>query len=183
MLLQSAKENLNTPVINFNLKGTDEHFYSLEDFKDKEILIIIFMCNHCPYVLAVIERFVKFQEKYKDKGVQLVGINPNDVSTYPRDSFENMIKFHAEHKMNFPYLVDETQETATAYGAVCTPDIYLYDANRELKYRGRLDNNWKDETSVTQKDLEIVTAMLLNGENISKLEQVPSMGCSIKWKN
>lgn len=183
MLLHSAQNNLNTPAINFNLQGTDNHFYSLEDFKDKEILIIIFMCNHCPYVMAVIDRFIKFQDEYKDKSVQLVGINANDVSTYPRDSFENMIKFYSEHKMNFPYLVDDTQETAAAYQAVCTPDIYLYDSSRELKYRGRFDNNWKDENSVTQKDLKIVTDMLLDGQNISKLEQLPSMGCSIKWKN
>jgi len=183
LLLQSAQNNLNSSTVNFNLKGTDGHFYSLEDFKDKEILIIIFMCNHCPYVKAVIDRLVKFQMKYKDKSVQLVGINPNDVTTYPRDSFENMIKFYSEHKMNFPYLIDETQETAIAYGAVCTPDIYLYDSSRELRYRGRIDNNWKDESSVTQKDLEIFTDMILEGKNVSKLEQIPSMGCSIKWKN
>ncbi|MBS1494886.1 MAG: thioredoxin family protein [Bacteroidetes bacterium] len=183
MLLQSTQHNLNTPAVNFNLQGTDNHYYSLEDFKDKEILIIIFMCNHCPYVKAVIERFVKFQEKYKDRSVQLLAINPNDVQTYPQDSFENMVKFHSEHKMNFPYLIDETQDTARAYEAVCTPDIYLYDSNRELKYRGRLDNNWKDENNVTHKDLEIVTDLLLDKQNISKLEQVPSMGCSIKWKS
>ena len=183
MLIQSAQNNLNTSAVSFNLKGTDNHFYSLEDFKHKDILIIIFMCNHCPYVKAVIDRFVKFQEGYKDKGVQLVGINPNDVTTYPRDSFENMIKFYSEHSMNFPYLIDETQETAMAYQAVCTPDIYLYDSHRELKYRGRFDNNWKDESNVTQRDIQIAADMLLNGENISKLEQIPSMGCSIKWKS
>lgn len=183
MLLQSTQKNLNTPAINFNLKGTDNHYYSLEDFKDKEILIIIFMCNHCPYVKAVIERFVKFQEKYKDKSVQLLAINANDINSYPQDSFENMIKFYSEHKMNFPYLIDETQETALAYQAVCTPDIYLYDSSRELRYRGRFDNNWKDENNVTHKDLEIVTNLLLDKQNISEFEQVPSMGCSIKWKN
>ena len=183
MLLHSTQNNLDIPVINFNLKGTDGHFYSPEDFKDKEILIVIFMCNHCPYVKAVIDRFVKFQDKYKDRGVQLAAINPNDVSTYPQDSYENMIKFYDEHKMNFPYLIDESQETAKAYDAVCTPDIYLFDSTRILKYRGRLDNNWKDENNVTQKDLENVTDMLLKGESISDVEQVPSMGCSIKWKN
>ncbi len=141
------------------------------------------MCNHCPYVKAVVERFVKFQSKYKDKGVQLLAINPNDSSSYPQDSFDNMVKFHSQYKLNFPYLIDESQETAASYGAVCTPDIYLFDNSRKLKYRGRLDNNWKDENSVTQKDLEIVTDMLLAGENISEYEQVPSMGCSIKWKN
>lgn len=183
MLLQSAQNNLNTPAVNFNLKGTDSHYYSLEDFKDKEILVVIFMCNHCPYVKAVVDRFVKFQAKYKDKSVQLIAVNPNDASSYPQDSYDNMVKFSSEHKLNFPYLVDETQETAGAYGAVCTPDIYLFDSSRELKYRGRLDNNWKDENNVTHKDLEIVTDMILGGQSISKYEQVPSMGCSIKWKN
>lgn len=183
MLLQSAKDKLNSPAVNFNLKGTDGHFYSLEDFRDKEILVVIFMCNHCPYVKAIIERVVKFSNKYKDKGVQVIGINPNDVSSYPQDSFENMIKFHSQYKMDFPYLIDETQETASAYGAVCTPDIYLYDSSRVLKYRGRLDNNWKDENSVTQKDLENITDALLEGSSIAGFEQMPSMGCSIKWKN
>ncbi|MBS1515398.1 MAG: thioredoxin family protein [Bacteroidetes bacterium] len=183
MLLQSTQNNLSTPLINFNLKGTDEHFYSTEDFKDREILVIIFMCNHCPYVKAVVKRFARFQENYSSKGVQLIGINPNDVSTYPQDSFENMKKFYEEYKMNFPYLIDETQETAQAYGAVCTPDIYLYDVNRILKYRGRFDNNWKDESNVTQNDLEMVTEMILEGKSISSIEQIPSMGCSIKWKN
>ncbi len=183
MLLHSTQDNLNSPAIKFNLKGTDGHFYSLEDFKDKEVLIIIFMCNHCPYVKAVVERFVKFQEKYKSKSVQLLAINPNDASSYPQDSFDNMVKFASEHKLNFPYLVDDTQETSGKYGAVCTPDIYLFDGSRELKYRGRFDNNWKDENNVTHKDLEIVTDMILDGQNISKYEQVPSMGCSIKWKN
>ena len=183
MLLHSTQNNLDSSTINFNLKGTDNHFYSPEDFKDKTILIIIFMCNHCPYVKAVIERLVKFQAKFADKSVQLIGINGNDISSYPQDSFENMVKFYAEHEMNFPYVIDETQETAIAYGAVCTPDIYVYDSSRKLKYRGRLDNNWKDENSVTQKDLEIITEMLLEGKDISGVQQFPSMGCSIKWKN
>lgn len=183
MLLHSTQNNLNISAINFNLKGTDEHFYSLEDFKDKEVLVIVFMCNHCPYVKAVIERLVKFQENYKDKSVQVVAINPNDSSSYPQDSFENMIKFYSEHKINFPYLVDVTQEIAQAYGAVCTPDIYLFDSNRKLRYRGRIDNNWKDEKSVTQKDLEMITDALLANESTTSFEQIPSMGCSIKWKN
>jgi len=183
LLLQSAQNNLNTPIINFNLQGTDKHFYSPEDFKDKKVLILIFMCNHCPYVKAVIERIVKFQEKFADKSVQIVGINPNDSTTYPSDSFENMIKFHKDYKINFPYLVDDTQETTQAYQAVCTPDIYLYDSDRVLRYRGRWDNNWKDENNVTNKDIEIVTELLLQDKDITDIEQLPSMGCSIKWKS
>jgi len=183
VLLQSVQNNLNTAIVNFNLKGVDGHFYSPEDFKDSKVLIIIFMCNHCPYVKAVVERFVSFQEKFSGKGVQLVGINPNDATTYPQDSFENMIKFSKEYKINFPYLIDETQETTMSYGAVCTPDIYVYDKNRVLKYRGRWDNNWKDANNVTNKDIEIVTELLLQDSDITNVEQLPSMGCSIKWKS
>lgn len=139
------------------------------------------MCNHCPYVKGVIDRFVDFQERYKDKGVQLIGINPNDPDVYPEDSFDNMKLFAAKYKINFPYLVDDTQETARSYDAVCTPDIYVYGKNRILKYRGRLDNNWKEKDNVTEKDLEKAVNLLLAGKEID-FPQIPSMGCSIKWK-
>lgn len=181
MLLNSNKNNLGTSIIDFSLKGIDDEFYSPNDFKDKDILVIIFKCNHCPYVKAMIDRFVSFQKKYKDKGVQLIGINPNDPETYPEDSFENMKHFAAKHKINFPYLVDETQEVAKQYDAACTPDIYIYDKNRILKYRGRFDDNWKDESKVIERDLEKTVELLLQGKEIN-FEQIPSMGCSIKWK-
>jgi len=179
---QSGKENLNTPIIDFSLKGTDDRSYSPGDFKDKEILIIIFMCNHCPYVKAVTDRFVSFQKKFTDRNVQLIGINSNDADSYPEDSFENMKLYAEEYGMNFPYLYDETQEIARKYDAVCTPDIYVYDKDRVLKYRGRLDDNWKDENNITVKDLEKATELLLEGKEID-FDQIPSMGCSIKWKH
>ncbi len=144
-------------------------------------MIIIFKCNHCPYVKAVIDRFVNFQDKYEDKGVQLIGINPNDAEVYPEDSLDNMKQFSSKNKINFPYLRDETQEVARRYGAVCTPDIFLYDKNRTLKYRGRLDDNWKDESKVITNDLENAVNLLLEDKEID-FDQVPSMGCSIKWK-
>lgn len=168
-------------MIDFSLKGTDEKFYSPSDFSDKDILIIIFQCNHCPYVKAVIGRFVSFQKKYADKKVQIIAINPNDPVSYPEDSFENMKLFAEEHNLNFPYLIDETQDTAKKYDAVCTPDIYVYDKERKLRYRGRLDNSWKDESLVTSKDLEKAVDLLLDGREID-FQQIPSMGCSIKWK-
>jgi thiol-disulfide isomerase/thioredoxin len=139
------------------------------------------MCNHCPYVKAVIERFVKLQKKYKDSGVGLIGISSNDATAYPEDSFENMKLFAKNHSMNFPYLFDETQMTAKNYGAVCTPDIYVYDGKRKLKYRGRLDDNWKEESGVKSEDLDLAIDLLLQEKEIS-FEQIPSMGCSIKWK-
>jgi len=181
MLLENNTNNINTPIFNFSLKGTDGKQYSPDDFKDKSVLIIIFMCNHCPYVKAVMQRFIKIQDKFKDRGIQLIGINSNDIDAYPEDSFDNMKLFYAEYGMNFPYLIDETQQIARKYDAVCTPDIFLYNSERILKYRGRLDNNWQDESKVTQKDLENAIEVILEGKEPDK-DQKPSMGCSIKWK-
>jgi len=180
MPVNSSKGNIGSEIIPFSLKGTDGKNYSPDDFKDKDILIIIFMCNHCPYVKAVTERFVRFQEKYAGKKVQLIGINPNDTSQYPEDSFENMIDFAKDNGFNFPYLHDESQTVAKEYDAVCTPDIYVYDKNRILRYRGRLDDNWKDESKITSRDLEEAVNLLLDGKEIN-FDQIPSMGCSIKW--
>ncbi|MCX7832878.1 MAG: thioredoxin family protein [Ignavibacteria bacterium] len=181
MAVYSKDVKLNIPAIDFELKGVDDKMYCLDDFKDYKILVIIFMCNHCPYVKAVIKRLVDLQEKLLDKEVRFVGINPNDDVTYPEDSFENMKIFYKENKMNFPYLRDETQEIAKAYDAVCTPDIYVFDSNRRLKYRGRIDDNWKDEEQVRNKELERAINLLLEGKEID-FQQNPSMGCSIKWK-
>lgn len=168
-------------MIPFSLKGTDGKIYSETHFSNKDIPVIIFMCNHCPYVIAVIDRLVSLQSKFSDKKVKLIGINPNDPEAYPRDSFENMKKFALEHGLNFPYLVDETQETAKKYDAVCTPDIFVYDRKKELRYRGRIDDNWKDNNNVTSEDLSNAITSILNEEEI-KIKQYPSMGCSIKWK-
>ena len=181
MALESKKGSLNSKIIDFNLLGIDNNYHSLKEYDNEKILIIIFMCNHCPYVKAVIGRLVEIQKKYLDKGVKLIGINPNDEITYPEDSFENMKLFAKEYNMNFPYLRDETQNIAKEYDAACTPDIYVYDSNRFLKYHGRIDDNWKDENLVTQKELEKAIDFLLAGENI-EFDQIPSLGCSIKWK-
>lgn len=182
MAVSNTINNLGSRIIDFSLKGVDEKIYSLRDRENKGITVIIFMCNHCPYVKGVVDRFVTFQEEYKNKGVRLFGINSNDPSSHPDDSFEKMKVFSDKHKINFPYLIDETQETAHAYDAVCTPDIYVYDENNFLRYRGRLDNNWKEEDKVTEKDLEKAVNILLEGKEID-FPQIPSMGCSIKWKS
>lgn len=180
MAANSNIDNLGSEIFDFSLKGIDEKIYSLNDFENKDLFIIIFMCNHCPYVKDVIKRFVKFQDKYKN--IQLIGINSNDTESYPEDSFENMKLFAEEHNINFPYLIDETQNVAREYGAVCTPDIFLYNKNRVLKYRGRLDDNRKDESLVKEKDLEKAAELLLGGKEIN-FTQTPSIGCSIKWKS
>ena len=181
MAASNNTDNLGSEFIDFSLIGVDGEIYSSDDFKNAEVLIIIFMCNHCPYVKGIIDRFTEFQYKYKSKNVQLAGINSNDTVNYPEDSFENMKLFSSEHKMNFPYLFDESQDIAKKYNAVCTPDIFVYDKNRILKYRGRFDDNWKDETAVKEKDLEKAVIQLLENKEIN-FTQIPSIGCSIKWK-
>lgn len=181
VLLKSNLGEIGSLAIDFKLKGVNGKIYSLDTFASKSVIVLIFMCNHCPYVQAVVNRFVLLQSKYADKNVQLIGISSNDVESYPEDSFENMIVFSKERKINFPYLIDENQSTAKNYDAVCTPDIYVYDSSRILKYRGRLDDNWKEEDKVIRKDLESAIESILKNEEIT-FEQIPSMGCSIKWK-
>ena len=180
-LLESEMVPLGTPAHDFSLLGTDDKNYSLDAFDDKKVLVIVFMCNHCPYVKAVLERLTQLQKDYDDKGVQLIGINPNDVENYPEDSFENMKKTVVEKGISFPYLIDETQEIAKQYDAVCTPDIYAYGSERKLLYRGRIDDNWQNEDRITKRDLKDAIDAILEDRPVSQ-EQNPSMGCSIKWK-
>jgi peroxiredoxin len=181
MAVSPEELRIGTKATDFNLKGVNGKYYSLDTYKDKKVLCVIFMCNHCPYVVAVQQRINRIAKDYADKSFALVGINPNDEETYPEDSYENMIIRAKEQGYVFPYLRDETQEVARAYDAVCTPDIYLYDEYRILRYRGRIDDNWKDESAVTRKELRMAIDRLLEGKEID-FESVPSMGCSIKWK-
>jgi len=169
---------MGTPAPDFSLLGIDEKTYTLNSFAEKKVLAIVFMCNHCPYVKAVLERLNTLAEEFQEKGVQFVGINANDVSDYPEDSFENMQQL----PIKFTYLWDETQEVAKTYGAVCTPDIFVYDKERKLAYHGRIDDNWKEPGQVTKRELQEALEKILNGEKISPAEQKPSIGCSIKWK-
>jgi peroxiredoxin len=180
-LLHSTMVPLGTATIDFRLPGIDGTEYSLDNFVENKVLVIIFMCNHCPYVKAVIQRLIDLQEATLSQGVRLVGINCNDAQKYPDDSFESMQKVAREWGMNFPYLFDESQTVAKKYDAVCTPDIYVYGEERNLLYRGRIDDNWENADQVTQRDLkQAIDCILANREVPAK--QVPSMGCSIKWK-
>ena len=181
VLLESLTLPMGEVAKEFNLVGCNGKRYSLEDFKDSKILVIIFMCNHCPYVQSVWSRFVNLQEKYKDKRVQFVGINPNKNPEYPEETIDIMAEYYQKYSMNFPYLIDETQEIAKAYKAQCTPDIYVFDDERKLVYHGRLDDSWKDENAVTKMDLDEAISSILGGRNVPEI-QYPSMGCSIKWK-
>lgn len=180
-LVHSTMVPLGTPAVDFKLPGVDGEMYSLESFSEKKILVVIFMCNHCPYVKAVLQRLIDLQAETGDQGVQLVGINSNDAEKYPDDSLENMKKIAQEKGLNFPYLFDASQETAKAYNAVCTPDIYVYGPERKLLYRGRIDDNWEQEDKVTRRNLKEAIDFIIAGTGVPD-EQIPSMGCSIKWK-
>ena len=167
---------------NFKLKSTDGKFLKLEDLKGKNGTLIMFICNHCPYVKAIISDVVKDCNVLTEFGVNSVAICSNDVVNYPEDSFENMGIFSKKNKFNFSYLHDETQEVAKKYGAVCTPDFFGYNGNLELQYRGRI-RELKDLKPVRDGDSDL----LLAKTQISKTgngpkEQIPSMGCNIKWK-
>ena len=172
---------IGTPAVGFNLPGVDGNTYSLDSFSEKKILVVIFMCNHCPYVKAVLQRLIDLQTETRELGVQLVGINSNDAEKFPDDSFDSMKTIAKEKGLNFPYLFDASQETAKAYDAVCTPDIYAYGPERKLLYRGRIDDNWEHEEKVTQRNLKEAIDFIIAGKELSS-DQTPSMGCSIKWK-
>lgn len=180
-LLESLSLPLNTPIIDFSLPATDGKTYSQSDFDEKKVLVLIFMCNHCPYVHAVIDRLISIQSDYADKDVQLIGINANDSENYPEDSFDAMKDWIEERGINFVYLHDEDQSVAKAYKAQCTPDIYMFDSDRKLVYHGRIDDNWKDESAVTKNELRDVLDAILENRPITE-SQLPTIGCSIKWK-
>ncbi len=156
--------------------------FKLNNGKENKGTVIIFMCNHCPYVIHVMKGIVKLSEKYISQGIQFIGINSNDVNKYPDDSPENMKIFASEYNMNFPYCFDDTQEVAKAYNAACTPDFYLFDDQLKLVYRGRMDDSRPNsQIPVTGKDLSKAIDALIDNGLISEL-QYPSAGCNIKWK-
>jgi peroxiredoxin len=165
---------------NFDLIGIDDKTHSLENYKDYDALLVIFICNHCPYVKVKVEAIKEIHEKFKDT-VALVGINSNDPTNYPDDSFENMKKVAEEKGIKFDYLVDDSQEIAKKYGAICTPDPFLFDKERKLVFHGRIDNAMKPDDTVTEKTMIMNIEKLLAGEKIEK-DFDPSIGCSIKWK-
>ena len=170
---------LGAPAPDFDLPGVDGKNHSLSSFKDKPVLVVIFSCNHCPYVVAYEDRMVSIQRDYAAKGVQLVAINSNDDKAYPEDSFPEMIKRAREKGFNFPYLRDESQKAVEAYGGVCTPHVFAFDRNRKLRYRGRIDDS-KEESKVTANDLRNALDDLVAGRTVRVPDTRP-FGCSIKW--
>tara|TARA_Y100001936_G_C15633220_1_gene437618 strand:+ start:45 stop:602 length:558 start_codon:yes stop_codon:yes gene_type:complete len=168
---------------NFKLNSINNKITTLNDVRGENGTLIMFICNHCPYVKAVIDDIVNDCKKLEEKGVKAVAICSNDVKNYPEDSFENMVKFAENNKFNFPYLFDETQEIAKNYGAVCTPDFFGYNKNLELQYRGRI-RELKELKPVRGGDSDLFNAMnQIANTGKGPLEQIPSMGCNIKWIN
>jgi len=173
--------NFGEKAKNFDLLSTENKKTSLDDVKGKNGTLVMFICNHCPYVKAVIKDIVKDAKYLKTLGINSAAIMSNDVKNYPEDSFENMISFSKTHNFTFPYLIDETQEVAKKYGAVCTPDFFGYNKNLELQYRGRI-RELKNLMPVRKGDSDLNIAMkLIANSGKGPKNQIPSMGCNIKW--
>jgi len=170
------------PAVDFSLPGVDGRTWTLQDCRGERGLLVMFICNHCPYVKAVLERIVRDTRELQGLGVNAVAIMSNDPTDYPEDSFDNMRRVAEANDFPFPYLLDESQQVAKAYGAVCTPDFFGYNADLQLQYRGRLDASRKD-TAPADAPRELFQAMRQVAETGRGPEQqIPSMGCSIKWK-
>ncbi len=182
VLLSSGECNFNLRATDFNLPGVDGRTWSLKECMGENGLLIMFICNHCPYVKAIQKRIVRDTLELKQLGIESVAILSNDTTDYPEDSFINMKLLAEQLNFSFPYLLDESQQVAKNYDAVCTPDFFGYNKDYELQYRGRLDESRK-ETSPEDSKRDLFEAMKLIGEtNHGPQYQVPSIGCSIKWK-
>ncbi len=177
----STMLELGTTLPPFQLPDLEGNTVSSDSLEGKPTLVI-FLCNHCPYVKHVISKLSELVKSYQARGINVVGISSNDINNYPQDAPDKMKEFAAEHSFTFPYLFDESQEVAKAYRAACTPDFFLFDADHKLVYRGQMDDSRPDtDIPVTGKDLTNAVDKLLVGEPIPE-RQIPSVGCNIKWK-
>ena len=175
-----ASTQTGAPAHDFTLTATDGRPWTLADFAGAKALLLVFTCNHCPYALAVEERLIAIAREFAPQGLRMALICSNDAEKYPEDSFVNMQRRAAEKVYPFPYLHDETQQVARAYGAVCTPDPFLFDAELKLVYHGRVDDHWTDPAAVTKHELRDAIAAVLAGKQPAPAK--PAMGCGIKWK-
>ena len=172
--------SIGDPMPAFSLPATDGMMVSSQLIKDP-VLVVIFSCNHCPYAQAYEDRLVELANHFDEKGVQFVMINSNDAEKYPDDSFEAMKLRHDEKSFPFPYCYDESQQTAMTFGALCTPHCFVFDKRRVLRYKGRIDDNWKDPQAVLYHDLRNALSALVQAKEV-EVEEANAMGCSIKWK-
>ncbi len=180
--LQTPVCEFDLPAADFDLPGVDGRRWTLAECRGEKGLLVMFICNHCPYVKAVRERLVRDAAELAGLGINTVAIMSNDPALYEEDSFENMIRISREYRFPFPYLLDESQSVAKRYGAVCTPDFFGYNADLQLQYRGRLDASSKAAAPAdTRRDLfEAMRQVAITGKG--PVDQVPSIGCSIKWR-
>ena len=182
MLTQTPICDFGKKAVPFKLKSTEGKIISLEDLKGENGTLIMFICNHCPYVKAITKDIVEDCNELKKLGINSIAISSNDPTNYPEDSFKNMIEFAKNNKFSFPYLIDETQEIAKAYNAVCTPDFFGYNKDLELQYRGR-SRELKNLIPIRDGKSDLYKAMKQIAEtNNGPKDQIPSAGCSIKWK-
>ena len=183
VLLHTPNCEVGTKAADFSLQSIDGRMYGLNEVKGENGLVVAFICNHCPYVQTVIDRIVKEVNALKEIGIGFISINSNDALKYPEDSYNKMIEFAKKHNFSFPYVYDETQAVAKTYGAVCTPDIFGFNKDLILQYRGRLDSGTmnQDDKNPTRELFVAMSEIAEIGEFTGK--QVPSMGCSIKWKD
>lgn len=172
---------LGSKIPEFSLPGTDGKTYGPETFVNAKVLVVLFSCNHCPYVQAYEDRIMMIQKDYAGAGVQIIAINANDTADYPDDSFENMKVRADQRKFNFPYLRDESQDTAKAFGASHTPELFVFDSERKLAYYGKIDDNWKEEDKVKSRYLRNALDEIIAGKPVSVPETF-AIGCTIKWK-
>lgn len=173
---------IGTAAPSFSLLNVDGRLVSNQDFAGASALVVIFMCNHCPYVIHVADQIAALAAEYMAKGIAFVGINANDTSAHPLDSPEQMVHEAESRGYLFPYLFDETQEVAKSYGAACTPDFFIFDKDQKLVYRGQLDESRpKNDVPITGGDLRAALDAILSGQAIPT-DQKPSLGCNIKWK-
>ncbi len=173
---------LGTTAPYFNLPDTNGNLVSIDDFKDANAFLVVFMCNHCPFVKHILKDFIELVKEYQKKGVAIIGINSNDVESFPEDSPALMKKAADAMGFTFPYLYDESQEVALAYHAACTPDFFLFNKQKSLVYRGQMDDSRPGNIiPITGADLRAAIDAALEGKHISP-QQKPSMGCNIKWK-
>jgi peroxiredoxin len=166
---------------NFSLPGVDGRDWSLDDFSDRKVLVVVFSCNHCPYVIGSEDRMIRFYNDYAPKGVGMIAINSNETEGHPADSFEHMKERAKEKRFPFPYVRDDSQEVALAYGALRTPHYYAFDEQRKLRYTGRMDDNPKDPTLARTHELRDAVEALLAGQ-APKITLTNPLGCNVKWK-
>jgi len=181
VLLESENLEHGMPCPDFELEGVDGKTWRRDDFTASRVLVVLFLCNHCPYVQAVEDRIIALRKELEGRSVQMVGICSNDPTDYPDDAPDKLAERWRAKGYGFPYLVDATQQVARAFGAVCTPDIYVYGPDRTLAYHGRIDDDWKNPERVTRRELAEAIESLLEGRR-PPAEQKPTIGCSIKWK-